>query len=191
MGAHPCYRVASPFGEEWVESGDLTKLTDQPGFTGHVKDTSTGLTSMQARYYDPVIGRFLSTDPVQFSPARTDMFGRYAYAANDPVNKLDPDGRAWGLASKVLKVAIKGGDIGATFAGAAADLKTIRSGTTVSARALAVASLATEVFSPVSARDAKAGAKFAGGAYKKLTGSGKRVAVSSLPRSLCFSALKR
>ncbi|NNU14779.1 RHS repeat-associated core domain-containing protein [Parvularcula sp. ZS-1/3] len=93
MGAHPCYRVASPFGEEWVESGDLTKLTDQPGFTGHVKDTSTGLTSMQARYHDPVIGRFLSTDPVQFSPARTYMFSRYAYAANDPVNLFDPDGR--------------------------------------------------------------------------------------------------
>jgi uncharacterized protein RhaS with RHS repeats len=49
---------------------------------------------MQARYYDPAIGRFLSIDPIGFSPARPDMFNRYAYAANDPVNKIDPDGQA-------------------------------------------------------------------------------------------------
>jgi len=47
---------------------------------------------MQARYYDPVIGRFLANDPVGFSPQRPDMFNRYAYAANDPVNAVDPDG---------------------------------------------------------------------------------------------------
>lgn len=50
---------------------------------------------MQARYYDPGIGRFLSIDPVGFTSARPDMFNRYAYAANDPVNKADPDGRSF------------------------------------------------------------------------------------------------
>lgn len=48
---------------------------------------------MQVRYYDPAIGRFLSTDPVQFGVDRPDRFHRYAYAANDPVNLIDPDGR--------------------------------------------------------------------------------------------------
>lgn len=38
------------------------------------------------------MGRFLSTDPVGFSPARPDMVNRYAYAANDPVNNIDPTG---------------------------------------------------------------------------------------------------
>jgi uncharacterized protein RhaS with RHS repeats len=47
---------------------------------------------MQARYYDPVIGRFLSIDPVGFTPTRPSMFNRYAYAANDPVNLVDPFG---------------------------------------------------------------------------------------------------
>jgi uncharacterized protein RhaS with RHS repeats len=47
---------------------------------------------MQARYYDPVIGRFLSIDPVGFSPGRPDMFNRYAYAVNDPINMWDPFG---------------------------------------------------------------------------------------------------
>lgn len=35
------------------------------GYTGHVKDLS-GLTYMEARYYDPVIGRFYSNDPLSF-----------------------------------------------------------------------------------------------------------------------------
>ena len=31
-----------------------------PGYTGHVNDPESGLVYMQARYYDPVVGRFLS-----------------------------------------------------------------------------------------------------------------------------------
>ncbi len=79
-----------PFGEDWTTAA---ANDNQAGYTGHVEDAATGLVYMQARYYDPVIGRFLAIDPVGFSPERPDMFNRYAYAANDPVNLLDPDGR--------------------------------------------------------------------------------------------------
>ncbi|HRL13889.1 MAG TPA: RHS repeat-associated core domain-containing protein [Aggregatilineales bacterium] len=79
-----------PFGEDWTSAAANDNF---PGYTGHVEDAATGLTYMQARYYDPVIGRFLSIDPVGFSPGRPDMFNRYAYAANDPVNLIDPDGQ--------------------------------------------------------------------------------------------------
>ena len=50
---------------------------------------------MQARYYDPVIGRFLSNDPVGFveSGLNPQMFNRYSYVHNDPINRIDPDGR--------------------------------------------------------------------------------------------------
>ena len=66
------------------------------GFTGHVSDEASGLTYMQARYYDPVIARFLSADPVGFveSGFNPQYFNRYSYALNDPVNNIDPDGRA-------------------------------------------------------------------------------------------------
>ena len=48
---------------------------------------------MQARYYDPVIGRFLSIDPVTFlDTGEPAMFNRYSYAFNDPVNLTDPNG---------------------------------------------------------------------------------------------------
>jgi len=109
------------------------------------------------------LGRFLSIDPVDFigsggSPA---YFNRYAYAGNDPINNIDPDGQFFGAAGKLVKLAIKGGDIGATFAGAVTDAKTLTGKNVSLGRRLgAAASLATEVFSPVSARDAKAGAGF-------------------------------
>jgi RHS repeat-associated protein len=56
---------------------------------------ASGLTYMQARYYDPVIGRFLSIDPVGFVESGNNpaMFNRYGYGFNDPVNKIDPDGK--------------------------------------------------------------------------------------------------
>ena len=67
-------------------------LTDGPSFTGHVQDAATGLTYMQQRYYDPMIGRFLSADPVATRPMG-DNFNRYWYANNNPYKSTDPDGR--------------------------------------------------------------------------------------------------
>lgn len=132
---------------------------DGPGYTGHVMDGATGLTYMQQRYYDPSIGRFLSVDPVTaYGNGDSRYFNRYWYAAGNPYKFTDPDGRAWGLASKFVKVIAKGGDIGATVAGAVSDAKTIVSpNASLGQRAMAAGSLASEVLSPVSARDVKAG----------------------------------
>ncbi|WP_427452963.1 RHS repeat-associated core domain-containing protein [Litorimonas sp. WD9-15] len=145
----------TPFGESLLHP-DATD--DQGDYTGHIRDRKTGLTYMQARYQDPLIGRFLSIDPVTFMDTGDPRyFNRYAYTANDPVNLIDPTGEAFGVASKVIKVAIKGGDVGAVLAGGIADAKTLTGRNVSLGRRLAAgASLATEIFSPVSARDAKA-----------------------------------
>ncbi len=63
-----------------------------PGYTGHVNDPDTGLVYMQQRYYDPD-GRFISPDPVGPTPGNIYSFNRYAYANNNPVMNIDPDGR--------------------------------------------------------------------------------------------------
>jgi RHS repeat-associated protein len=67
-------------------------LTDGPDYTGHVGDTATGLSYMQQRYYDPMIGRFLSVDPVT-ATSMGGNFNRYWYADNNPYRFTDPDGR--------------------------------------------------------------------------------------------------
>jgi RHS repeat-associated protein len=65
-------------------------VEDGPGYTGHVTDAATGLVYMQQRYYDPLCGCFLSTDPVT---AIGGAFNRYWYANANPYRMVDPDGR--------------------------------------------------------------------------------------------------
>jgi len=45
-----------------------------------------GVVNLGARVYDPVIGRFLSRDPIIQAKSP------YAFADNDPINKIDPTG---------------------------------------------------------------------------------------------------
>jgi uncharacterized protein RhaS with RHS repeats len=48
---------------------------------------------MQQRYYDPVIGRFLSVDPITADGNNGANFNRFWYANNNPYLFTDPDGR--------------------------------------------------------------------------------------------------
>lgn len=76
-------------------------------FLGAVRDASTGLTLLGARYYDEVLGQFVSVDPLLDTgvPAQ---FNAYSYAFNNPVTLSDPSGmdpkdhqiEAWAKASK-------------------------------------------------------------------------------------------
>jgi RHS repeat-associated protein len=63
-----------------------------PGYTGHVNDPETNLVYMQARYYDPATGHFLSVDPISPTEGDAFNFNRYAYASNNPIENIDPTG---------------------------------------------------------------------------------------------------
>lgn len=63
-----------------------------PGYTGHVGDQDTDFVYMQARYYDPVAGRFLSIDPKPPVAGNPFNFNRFAYVNNNPIENIDPDG---------------------------------------------------------------------------------------------------
>jgi len=81
----------APYGEA------LNRSVDGPGYTGHVMDAATGLVYAQQRYYDPLVGKFLSIlsiDPVAANPGTGGNFNRYWYANDNPYKFTDPDGRA-------------------------------------------------------------------------------------------------
>jgi RHS repeat-associated protein len=54
----------------------------------------------RARYYNSLTGRFLSRDPEAGKPADPKTLHKYLYAGGDPVNRIDPSGRAQGRQSR-------------------------------------------------------------------------------------------
>lgn len=65
-----------------------------PGYASHVSDADSNFVYMQARYYDPATGRFLSVDPVLPEAGNYENLNRYLYASGNPVLNVDPTGRA-------------------------------------------------------------------------------------------------
>lgn len=65
------------------------------GFTGHEHVDSVGLIHMNGRVYDPVIGRFLSADPIIQAPGNLQSLNRYSYVMNNPLSITDPSGYSW------------------------------------------------------------------------------------------------
>lgn len=68
-------------------------------FTGKELDEETGLFYFGARYYDPVVGRFISVDPLYADDQSRDMdkpqnLNLYAYPRNNPILYVDPEGKA-------------------------------------------------------------------------------------------------
>jgi RHS repeat-associated protein len=62
------------------------------GYTNHEHLDELGLIHMNGRIYDPVIGRFMSADPVLEAPGNLQSYNRYSYVMNNPLNTTDPSG---------------------------------------------------------------------------------------------------
>ena len=62
------------------------------GYTDHEHLDNVGLIHMNGRVYDPVLGRFLSPDPLVQAPHNTQSYNRYAYVFNNPLSFVDPTG---------------------------------------------------------------------------------------------------
>ncbi len=82
--------VYEPYGERYLkepQSGD-----NRVFYVGKLHDDELGLSYMNARYYDPLVGRFMGVDPVGFVEGNSHSFNRYTYANNNPYKFVDPDG---------------------------------------------------------------------------------------------------
>jgi RHS repeat-associated protein len=90
LGFHRYY----PFGKEHtaLQEGERMK------FAGHERDLANlagdgdDLDYMHARHYNPLTGRFLSTDPVGGLRSLPQSWNRYAYVLGSPLTYTDPFG---------------------------------------------------------------------------------------------------
>lgn len=62
------------------------------GYCGHEHLPGLGLINMNARLYDPLLGRFLSSDPYVQAPELSQSFNRYSYCMNNPLLYKDENG---------------------------------------------------------------------------------------------------
>ena len=68
-----------------------SSLTDR-GYTAHEQLDDVGLIHMNGRVYDPRLGRFLQADPFVQDASDAQLFNRYSYLRNNPLNATDPSG---------------------------------------------------------------------------------------------------
>ncbi|MHB9856591.1 RHS repeat-associated core domain-containing protein [Streptomyces krungchingensis] len=82
-------RYSTPFGAP--RGTKPPSWPDDKAFLGKPADDTTGLTHVGAREYDPIVGQFLSVDPLLTADDGQSLNG-YSYANNSPATASDPTG---------------------------------------------------------------------------------------------------
>ncbi|MGH6942297.1 RHS repeat-associated core domain-containing protein [Hypericibacter sp.] len=77
-----------PYGERLVS---VSGVAESKSYIGERLDDETGLLYLNARYYDPVLARFVQADPSDPSQPSVGP-NRYAYALGNPIGAIDPSG---------------------------------------------------------------------------------------------------
>jgi RHS repeat-associated protein len=85
----------APFGGGGSLDGGTLQFTGQERDIASVGDGSAQLPDyFHARYYEPSMGRFLSVDPGRdWDIHQPQSWNMYAYVRNNPINRVDPNGR--------------------------------------------------------------------------------------------------
>ena len=67
-------------------------------YRGYIADDETGLYYVGSRYYDPVVGRWISADDVAFIGLEKNLqsYNVYGYCLNNPITRFDDNGK-WSL----------------------------------------------------------------------------------------------
>ncbi|MBI2390153.1 MAG: VCBS repeat-containing protein [Deltaproteobacteria bacterium] len=75
-------------------------------FGGHELEVDSGLTFMRARFYDALLGRFVSADTLVPDVNNTQAFDRYAFAYGNPIVNADPSGHVPVVAAAVTAISV-------------------------------------------------------------------------------------
>jgi RHS repeat-associated protein len=87
-----------PYGERRPGYPLGAMVTDRL-YTGQRWEASLGLYDYRARFYDPVLGRFIQPDPLVPKPGNPQALNRYAYVYHNPLRYTDPTGHCpWCIA---------------------------------------------------------------------------------------------
>ena len=97
------------FGETIIHGDDQAK--NEVCYTGGIYDQSTGLYYLNARYYDPEDGRFMTEDSYRGEIMNPETGHLYVYCANNPVNYVDPSGHFAAAMYTVIKLVLVGGAV--------------------------------------------------------------------------------
>ena len=100
-------------------------------YGGGIYDKTTGLYYLNARYYSPENGSFLTQDTYRGSRSKTETLNLYGYCAGNPISYTDPSGHwIWGVVGAAMgaydgykyakKKGYKGWKMYASIAGGAA-----------------------------------------------------------------------
>ncbi len=87
LGAKVSEHEYLPYGEELTAAGNGVMK-----FTGHERDSDTGMDYMHARFYISHLGRMMSVDPVM-QGAGPNVWNRYSYVGGRPLSAIDPTGQ--------------------------------------------------------------------------------------------------
>ena len=80
-------------------------------FTGKSFEEGLGLYYFNARWYDPVMGRFISPDPKWPDSNKPLTLNPYIYCYNNPINLVDRDGRAPDYSRPYIDPGLGGGGL--------------------------------------------------------------------------------
>lgn len=105
-GALQCRYAYSAWGEHkiydasgnQIESGDNIGIKNPIRYRGYYFDRDLYLYYLQSRYYEPILGRFLSPDSPQYlDPTTIQGLNLYTYCLNNPISYVDPSGNVVGV----------------------------------------------------------------------------------------------
>ena len=115
-------RLRNPATQVPYTAGNEPALFLGRGYTGHEHlcsfggfgGGSFGLINMNARLYDPALGRFLSPDPYVQMPDFSQNFNRYSYCWNNPLRYTDSTGEfiTWSIGKRGFSIGINFTPIG-------------------------------------------------------------------------------
>ena len=104
----------APYGERYFNQDTTTR--NGVWFAGKPTEDSSGLSYFGGRWYNPIVGRFYSVDPIRFRDSNPLSFNRYAYGNNNPYRFIDPDGSA--PVAIIIEAVLVNAAAGAVAAGA-------------------------------------------------------------------------